>query len=128
MSRLTGKSIKEIQTDRVAAAEELAQTSGATIVLKGDRTVIAFADGEIWINPTGSPSMATGGTGDILTGMIAGTIAQHPKDWQRALIAAVWLHGRCGELGAERWGEQAMLATDLLDELPKAMDELRPAL
>jgi NAD(P)H-hydrate epimerase len=97
-------------------------------VLKGDRTVIAFADGEIWINPTGSPSMATGGTGDILTGMIAGTIAQHPKDWQRALIAAVWLHGRCGELGAERWGEQAMLATDLLDELPKAMDELRPAL
>ena len=96
-------------------------------MLKGDRTVIAFPHDQIWVNPTGSPSMATGGTGDILTGMIAGMIGQHPQDWKRAAIAAVWLHGRCGELGARKWGEASMLATDLLDFLPEAMDEVRPA-
>jgi NAD(P)H-hydrate epimerase len=128
MSRLTGKSVKEIQADRLSAAESLAKESGATIVLKGDRTVIAFPDGETWINPTGSPAMATGGTGDILTGMVAGLMGQHPNDWKRAVVAAVWLHGRSGELAAERWGEQAMLATDLLDALPGAMDELRNSL
>jgi NAD(P)H-hydrate epimerase len=58
--------------------------------------------------------------------MIAGCIAQHPNDWKRAVIAAVWLHGRCGELAAERLGEQATLATDLLDSLPRAIDEIRP--
>jgi NAD(P)H-hydrate epimerase len=94
--------------------------------LKGDRTIIAFPDGESWVNPTGSPAMATGGTGDILTGMIAGMIAQHPQDWKCAVVAAVWLHGRSGELAAEQWGEQAALALDLLDFLPEAMNELRP--
>jgi NAD(P)H-hydrate epimerase len=71
--------------------------------------------------------MATGGTGDILTGMIAGLIAQHPDDWKRAVVAAVWLHGRCGELGAAKWGEQSLMASDILEFLPKAMDEVRPA-
>lgn len=127
MSRLTGKSTKEVQADRLDVAQQLASESGATIVLKGDRTVIAFSDGETWVNPTGSPSMATGGTGDILTGMIAGIMGQHPNDWKRAVVAAVWLHGRCGELGAAKWGEQAMLATDLLEVLPEAMDDVRPA-
>jgi hydroxyethylthiazole kinase-like uncharacterized protein yjeF len=128
MSRLTGKPTREVQADRLGIAQKLASESGATLVLKGDRTVIAFPDGEAWINPTGSPSMATGGTGDILTGMIAGMVAQHPKDWRRAVVAAVWLHGRCGQLGAGKWGEEAMLATDLLEFLPEAMDEVRPKL
>ncbi|MBV8549969.1 MAG: NAD(P)H-hydrate dehydratase [Acidobacteriaceae bacterium] len=128
MARLTGTSVKQVQADRLGTAEHLASKSGATVVLKGDRTVIAFPDGETWVNPTGSPSMATGGTGDILTGMIAGLVGQHPKDWKRAVVAAVWLHGRCGELGGEEWGQEAMLATDLLDFLPEAMDELRPAI
>ncbi|HEY1949702.1 MAG TPA: NAD(P)H-hydrate dehydratase [Bryobacteraceae bacterium] len=127
MSRLTGKPTKEVQADRLGIARELAAQSGATIVLKGDRTIIAFPDGETWVNPTGSPSMATGGTGDILTGMTSGLVAQHPNDWKRAVVAAVWLHGRCGELAGKHWGEQAMLATDLLDFLPEAMNELRPA-
>ena len=70
--------------------------------------------------------MATGGTGDILTGMIAGTVAQHPNYWKKAVVAAVWLHGRCGQLAAQRLGEQCTLATDLLDDLPQAMNELRP--
>jgi hydroxyethylthiazole kinase-like uncharacterized protein yjeF len=126
MARLTGTSAKEVQADRLAMAQQLASRSGATIVLKGDRTIIAFPDGEAWVNPTGSPSMATGGTGDILTGMVAGLVAQHPKNWRRAVVAAVWLHGRCGELGGREWGEEAMLATDLLEFLPEAMDELRP--
>ncbi|MFL6417696.1 MAG: NAD(P)H-hydrate dehydratase [Bryobacteraceae bacterium] len=126
MSRLAGISTKEVQADRLGTAQTFAEKTGATVVLKGDRTVIAFPDGETWINPTGSPSMATGGTGDILTGMIAGVIAQHPKDWKRAVVAAVWLHGRCGELAAERMGEQCVLATDLLDSLPRAIDEIRP--
>jgi hydroxyethylthiazole kinase-like uncharacterized protein yjeF len=127
MARLTGKTVKEVQANRLEIAQELAAQSGACLVLKGDRTVIAFPDGETWINPTGSPSMATGGTGDILTGMVAGMVAQHPKDWKRAVVAAVWLHGRCGELAGKRLGEQCTLATDLLDYLPEAMDEVRPA-
>ncbi len=134
MSRLTGKSTKEVQADRLHLAQQLAGDSGATVVLKGDRTLIAFPDGETWVNPTGSPSMATGGTGDILTGMISGMIAQHPPTsddpdtWKQAVVAAVWLHGRCGELAARRLGEQATLAMDLLDSLPEAIHELRPPL
>lgn len=128
MARLIGKTTKEVQADRLLVAEQLANESGATIVLKGDRTVIAFPDGTTWINPTGSPSMATGGTGDILTGMIAGFMAQFPDDWMTAVTAGVWLHGRCGEIGADKLGEQSMLATDLLHYLPEAMDELRSLL
>lgn len=128
MSRLTGKSIEEVQADRVGIAREFVSKYGCCLVLKGDRTVIAFPNGDTWSNPTGSPSMATGGTGDILTGMVAGMVAQHVKDWKRAVVAAVWLHGRCGELAADRLGQEATLATDLLDSLPQAIDELRPAL
>ncbi|HEX3684461.1 MAG TPA: NAD(P)H-hydrate dehydratase [Bryobacteraceae bacterium] len=127
MGRLIGKSAKEVQADRLGVARQLASQSGAAIVLKGDRTVIAFPDGETWVNPTGSPAMATGGTGDVLTGMVAGLLAQHPKDWKRAVVAAVWLHGRCGELAGTHWGEEAALATDLLDFLPEAMNEVRSA-
>jgi NAD(P)H-hydrate epimerase len=126
MARLTGRSTKEVQADRLGIAQQFAGESGAAIVLKGDRTIVAFPDGEAWVNPTGSPAMATGGTGDILTGMIAGMIGQHPRDWRRAVVTAVWLHGRCGELAGDQWGEQATLASDLLDFLPKAMNELHP--
>jgi NAD(P)H-hydrate epimerase len=96
-------------------------------VLKGDRTLIAFPDGETWVNPTGSPALAKGGTGDILTGIVSGMVAQHPHDWKRAVIAAVWLHGRAGELAGIHWGEESTIATDLLPYLPEAMNEIRPA-
>lgn len=128
MGRLAGKSSKEVQADRLGVARQFAHESGATVVLKGDRTIVAFPDGEAWVNPTGSPALATGGTGDVLTGMIAGLVAQHTKNWKRAVLAAVWLHGRCGFLMGERWGAEAALATDLLEFLPQAMNELRPAL
>lgn len=125
MGRLIGKSAREVQRSRLEGAETLAKDSGAAIVLKGDRTVIAFAGGETWVNPTGSPAMATGGTGDVLTGLVAGLVAQHTDDWQRAVAAAVWLHGRAGELGSQELGEQCLVATDLLRYLPAAMEECR---
>jgi NAD(P)H-hydrate epimerase len=131
MGRLVGKSAKEVQADRLTLAQNFSSQTGATVVLKGDRTIIAFPDGETWVNPTGSPALAKGGTGDILTGIIAGLVAQHvaqhPQDWRRAVIAAVWLHGRAGELAAAHWGEESTLATDILNYLPEAMNELRPA-
>jgi NAD(P)H-hydrate epimerase len=127
MARLTGLSVKDVQADRLSVAQDLADEHGAAVVLKGDRTVIAFPDGETWVNPTGSPALAKGGTGDILTGIIAGLVAQHPQDWKAAVVAAVWLHGRAGELAGAHWGEESALATDLLDYLPEAMNEVRPA-
>ena len=125
MGRLAGLSTKDVQSDRIGTAQQFAAKHGVVLVLKGDRTVIAFPDGETWINPTGSPSMATGGTGDILTGMIAGLLAQHTDDPKRAIVGAVWLHGRCGELASNRIGEQSTLALDLLDSLPAAIAETR---
>ena len=127
MGRLIGKSAKEVQSDRLSVAQQFAAKSAACVVLKGDRTLIAFPDGETWVNPTGSPALAKGGTGDILTGIVSGMVAQHPHDWKRAVIAAVWLHGRAGELAGIHWGEESMIATDLLPYLPEAMNEIRPA-
>jgi len=81
-------------------------------------------DGNVWINTSGSPAMATGGTGDILTGMIAGLVAQFPQEIDAAVRAAVWLHGRAGQIGAEDITEQCLIATDLLHYLPKAIREI----
>ncbi len=123
MGRLTGKTAAEVQADRLAAARGFALAHRVTVVLKGYRTLTAFPDGRVWVNPTGSPAMATGGSGDILTGLIAGLLAQHPDRREQAVGAAVWLHGRCGELGAAAYGEKPLIATDLLEFLPEAMDE-----
>jgi ADP-dependent NAD(P)H-hydrate dehydratase / NAD(P)H-hydrate epimerase len=120
MARLMGSAVG----DRLSAARGFALTRNVCLVLKGHRTLVATPDGNVWINTTGSPAMATGGTGDILTGMIAGLVAQHPSDIPLAVRAAVWLHGRAGELGAEELTEQCLIATDLLKFLPKAIREL----
>ncbi len=121
MSRLTGRGIPEIQADRIATARSLATGRNVVVVLKGERTLIAFPDGRVWINPTGSPSMATGGTGDILTGMVSGLIGQFPHDPDRAIAAAVYLHGLAGEIAARHLTEQTVIATDLLRFLAEAM-------
>jgi NAD(P)H-hydrate epimerase len=123
MARITGLTVAEIQKDRLAAARTLATARGVTVVLKGQRTVMAFADGRVWINPTGTPAMGKGGSGDILTGLIAGFLAQFPRQPDEAVAAAVYLHGRAGELGVRALGERCMLATDLLRYLPEAMEE-----
>ncbi|HTB15762.1 MAG TPA: NAD(P)H-hydrate dehydratase [Bryobacteraceae bacterium] len=119
MARLVGGKF----TDRLTTARTFARDRNVCLVLKGQGTLIALPDGQVWVNPTGSPSMAKGGTGDILTGMVSGMVAQHPDDIATAVRAAVWLHGRAGELGAEEWTDKCLLATELLNYLPKAMRE-----
>ena len=123
MARLTGKTNAEVQADRIGTARTYATEHGVTLVLKGQRTVIAFPDGRVWINPTGTPAMGKGGSGDILTGMIAGLVAQFPENADQAVAAAVYLHGLAGQLGAQALGEKCLLPTDLLLYLPDAMEE-----
>jgi NAD(P)H-hydrate epimerase len=123
MGRLLKKSVAEIEEDRVAIAREFARERQAHLVLKGYRTLLAFPDGRVWINPTGTPAMAKGGTGDILTGLIAGFLAQFPREPEQAIAAAVYLHGFSGEIGARELGEKCLIATDLLRYLPAAMEQ-----
>jgi NAD(P)H-hydrate epimerase len=120
MARLAGGPCN----DRLRAARALAKERSVCLVLKGHRTLIALPDGRVWINTSGSPAMASGGTGDILTGMIAGMIAQFPEEIELAVRAAVWLHGRAGEIGAQDLTEQCLIATDLLRYLPRAIREI----
>jgi NAD(P)H-hydrate epimerase len=127
MSRLTGLSIPEVQKDRVALARKFAGEHDLVVVLKGHRTVVAMPDGEVWINPTGNPGMATGGTGDILTGITAGLIAQNARNIPQAVIGAVYLHGLAGDLACKRVGEQSLVATDLVHWLPWAFAHVRTA-
>jgi NAD(P)H-hydrate epimerase len=121
MARLTGKTTAEVQQDRVGTARAFAGSHAVTLVLKGERTVLAFPDGRVWINPTGTPAMGTGGTGDILTGMVSGFLAQFPNQPDEAVAAAVYLHGLAGEIGARAVGEKPLIATDILKYLPDAI-------
>lgn len=123
MARLLGVD-RVTESERLHVARTFAKERNVCLVLKGYRTLIALPDGNVWINTSGSPAMATGGTGDILTGMIAGLIAQFPQEIDKAVRAAVWLHGRAGQLGAEELTEQCLIATDLLHYLPKAIREI----
>jgi hydroxyethylthiazole kinase-like uncharacterized protein yjeF len=125
MSRLTGLSIAEIQANRLEVARKFAREHELTVVLKGHRTLVASPDGTVWVNPTGNPGMATGGTGDILTGIIAGLIAQHPKRAFEATTLAVYLHGLAGDLARDSLGENSLVATDLLRFLPQAFARMR---
>ncbi len=117
MARLTGKDIEEIQSNRIAIAREFARQWGVTLVLKGNKTVIASTSGEIFLNITGNPGMATAGSGDVLSGLIAGLMAQglKPRD---ASVAGVYLHGLAGDRAAEIKGERGLLAGDILGGLP----------
>ena len=115
MARLTGLSTADIQAQRPMVAAELARAHGLILVLKGHRTVVA--DGrEVYENHTGNPGMASGGTGDVLTGIIAGLLAQRLEPFEAACLA-VYLHGLAGDLAVAETGEQALTATDLLDHL-----------
>lgn len=120
MARLAACSIAEVQRDRLKIARAFAREHEVIVVLKGDRTLITAPDGTTWVNTTGNPGMATGGTGDILTGMVAGFMAQHPKQIFEAVIAAVYLHGLAGNVACETMGEHSLVATDLLAALPEA--------
>jgi hydroxyethylthiazole kinase-like uncharacterized protein yjeF len=125
MSRLTGLSTSAIQRDRINVARTFAKEHDLILVLKGDRTIVANADGEAWVNTTGNPGMATGGTGDILTGMVAGMLAQNPQRAFEAVLTAVYLHGLAGDIARESMGEHSLVATDLVKALPEAFGRVR---
>jgi ADP-dependent NAD(P)H-hydrate dehydratase / NAD(P)H-hydrate epimerase len=120
MARLAGCSTADVQKDRLAVARSFAREHELIVVLKGHRTLVVQPDGEAWVNTTGNPGMSTGGTGDILTGMVAAMIAQNPKNVTLAVCAAVHLHGLAGDLMLENVGEHSMIATDLLRGVPEA--------
>jgi len=127
MARLAGLSIPDVQKDRLGVARKFAREHELIVVLKGHRTLVVKPDGEAWVNITGNPGMATGGTGDILTGMVAGMIAQSPHDAFTAVLAAVHLHGLAGDVMIETIGEHSLVATDLLQGLPEAFRRTRDA-
>ena len=127
MARLAGCSIAEVQQDRLGVARKFARDHDLIVVLKGHRTLVVEPDGEAWVNMTGNPGMATGGTGDILTGMVAGMIAQHRDSPMSATIAAVHLHGLAGDVARESMGEHSLVATDLLQALPEAFHRAQRA-
>jgi NAD(P)H-hydrate epimerase len=120
MARLVGGSIADVQKGRLGLARKFAREHELIVVLKGHRTLVVQPNGEAWVNTTGNPGMSTGGTGDILTGMVAGMIAQNPNDGLLAVVAAVHLHGLAGDVMLESVGEHSMVATDLLRGLPEA--------
>lgn len=124
MARLAQLPIKQIQENRLQVARDFATRHGITTVLKGNRTLVALADGEVWVNPTGNPGMATGGMGDILTGLVAGMLGQ-TKNATTAVLSAVYLHGLAGDVACEKTGEQPLIATDLLGALPEAFRRVR---
>jgi NAD(P)H-hydrate epimerase len=125
MARLLGCETQEVQAHRLEIALDSAAKWNAFVVLKGYRTIIATPDGRAFINSTGNPGMASGGTGDVLTGMLAGLTAQFgTDDWGRILSLGVYLHGLAGDLAAEGVGEASLIATDLVAAIPRAMSAL----
>ncbi len=124
MARLTGKSVDEVQQDRVGVARKSAAGWNKTVVLKGAYTVIAAADGKVKISPFVNPGLASAGTGDVLSGAIAGLVAQGLSLFDAAALG-VYLHGRAGEMVRARLGDAGMIAGDLLPELPLAIKQLR---
>lgn len=120
MARLIGMRPEDVQARRVEIARGFALEYGAYLVLKGARTLVADPQGRVYINPTGNPGMATGGVGDVLTGMIGGLLVQGYTPIQ-ASIMGVYLHGMAGDMVAKERGEIGMVATDLLEYLPKVM-------
>jgi NAD(P)H-hydrate epimerase len=127
MARLLGSTAVVVQKDRINIARNFAVDHHLLVVLKGNRTLVAAPDGQIWVNVTGNPGMATGGTGDILTGMVAGLMAQNPQNSLEAVLAAVYLHGLAGDVAREIMGEHSLTATDLLRTLPEAFRRARKA-
>jgi NAD(P)H-hydrate epimerase len=120
MARLIGSKTAEVQRRRLDVARGFAAQSRAVVVLKGHRTVVADPDGRAAVNPTGNPGLATGGTGDVLSGILGALLARRLEPWVAA-TAAVYVHGLAGDVAAGRLGQESMLAGDLVDALPEAI-------
>lgn len=125
MARLLGSTSADVQRNRVETARNFAREYGVFVILKGYRTLVAPPEGNVYVNPTGNPGMATGGVGDVLTGMVAGAMAQWPQaPLGDVLCLAVYLHGLAGDLAAERQSEQGLIASDITEALPQAWKAL----
>jgi hydroxyethylthiazole kinase-like uncharacterized protein yjeF len=120
MARLVEMSVKEVEADRVGLARRFATQHGVTLVLKGWRTLVAHPDGRIAVNTTGNPSMAKGGSGDILTGIVSAMLAQYPENVAEAVEAAVFLHGLAGDFACLAQDEHTVLAMDTVGHLWEA--------
>ncbi len=123
-ARLLGVTAAEINRDRVGAARQIAAETGSVVILKGAATVIAGPDGRTAINPTGGPALGSGGTGDVLTGIVVGLVAQRVPAFEAATVGA-WLHGFAGDRVTERRGRSGLLASEIANELPEACEALR---
>jgi NAD(P)H-hydrate epimerase len=123
MARLTNTAVPTLEADRIGTAQQFASEHGVTLVFKGAPTVTSDPNGNLWINSTGNPGMATGGMGDVLTGVIAGLMAQGiPSESAAAL--GVYLHGLSGDIAAERFGKHGLIASDVLKTVPEAIFSL----
>jgi len=120
MARLLGVTVPDVEKDRVGIARKFAVEHQVTLVLKGWRTLVAHPDGRIGVNTTGNPALAKGGSGDILTGIVAAMLAQWPENVAEAVEAAVYLHGLAGDLAAQAMDEKCVLATDVIGKLSEA--------
>jgi len=123
MARLVGRPTSEIQRDRPAAAADLARETGAIVVLKGERTLVAEPSGRAAVAGTGNPGMATGGTGDVLAGVVGALLARHGA--LLSATAAVVVHGRAGDIAAREKGEEGLTAGDVVEALPAAIESVR---
>jgi len=125
MARLLGSTVAAVQSDRLGSAQRAAVKYNAFVILKGFHTIVAVPNGDAFINSTGNPGMATAGTGDVLTGILAGLTAQFGTErWERVLGLGVYLHGVAGDIAAARFGEASLIASDLVEALPGAFSSL----
>jgi len=114
-----------VQTNRLGSAQRAAEKYNAFVVLKGFHTILATPNGNAFINTTGNPGMSTAGTGDVLTGILAGLTAQFGiEQWERVIGLGVYLHGVAGDIAAEKTGEASLIASDLIEALPAAFARL----
>jgi NAD(P)H-hydrate epimerase len=120
MARLLGVSIKKIQSQRKSFAQKFARFYKITVVLKGNNTVVADYKGKLYVNKTGNPGMATAGSGDVLTGMVAAFLGQGLEVFAAAKYA-VYLHGLAGDLAAKEKTQLGMIASDIIDKIPEAI-------
>ena len=124
LARILGTDTISINNDRIASAREAARACNCVVALKGYQTLVAEPDGHVYVNPTGNPGMASGGTGDVLAGMVAALLARgiDPTD---AACTAVYLHGLAGDIVKEEIGDTGMAATDVADRIPHAIQRAR---
>jgi NAD(P)H-hydrate epimerase len=121
MARLTNQSNAEVVADRINTARAFATSHHVITVLKGSRSLIAAPDGEVYVNPTGNAGMATAGSGDVLTGLISGLLAQRTSDALEAVIAGAYLHGLAGDIAASKLGMRSLIASDITNHISEAI-------